>query len=158
MGTPLFVLTGWLYPTIKEHPLTDPIHGSCLCGQSRFTIVPPFRGFQYCHCSRCRKASGTAHAANIFVLKDQLAWLEGEGGAKRFDLPEAKWWSTAFCGACGAALPWLSRNGRAWVVPAGALDDDPGEKPRRSIYFGSKASWYEHVSDMPMFDTFPEDT
>ena len=43
---------------------SDTITGTCLCGQIKFEVTPPFAGFRYCHCSRCRKASGSAHAAN----------------------------------------------------------------------------------------------
>ena len=41
--------------------------GSCLCGGVVYEIDPPFKIFQYCHCSRCRKFTGSAHAANLFV-------------------------------------------------------------------------------------------
>ena len=45
--------------------------GSCVCGAVEFEIRPPYRFFQYCHCSRCRKRSGSIHAANVAVPADQ---------------------------------------------------------------------------------------
>ncbi|HEX5655877.1 MAG TPA: GFA family protein [Polyangiales bacterium] len=36
--------------------------GSCLCGQFRFTIDGPIRFLKNCHCSRCRKMSGSTFA------------------------------------------------------------------------------------------------
>jgi len=53
-------------------------------------------------------------------------------------------------------VPWLTRNGKAMVVGAGALDDDPGVKPTKSVFFGSRAPWYVHVSDLEMFETLPD--
>ena len=94
--------------------------------------------------------------ANIFVPVTQFAWERGEENVKRFELPEAKYWSTAFCTSCGSAVPWLTRNGKAMVVGAGALDDDPGVKPTKSVFFGSRAPWYVHVSDLEMFETLPD--
>lgn len=131
------------------------IQGSCVCGAVAYRIEAPFRGFQYCHCSRCRKKSGSAIAANIFVPVDQFTWERGESLIKRYELPNAKWWSTAFCTECGSALPWLTRNGKSMVVTAGTLDDDPGVRPTQSVHFDSRPPWYVHVTDLEMHETLP---
>ena len=62
------------------------ISGGCLCGKVAYELAPPFQAFRYCHCRRCRKATGTAHAANIFVSPAQLRWLSGEDATVRYDL------------------------------------------------------------------------
>jgi hypothetical protein len=136
--------------------MSDATRGSCVCGAVAFRIEGPYRGFQYCHCSRCRKKTGSSHAANVFVPVTQFAWERGEDKVKRFELPEAKYWSTAFCTSCGSAVPWLTRNGKVMVVGAGALDEDPGVRPTRSVFFGSRAPWYVPVSDLEMFETLPD--
>jgi len=133
----------------------ESIGGSCVCGAVAFRMEGPFRGFQYCHCSRCRKKTGTSHVANIFVPVDQFRWERGEDKVKRFELPTAKYWSTAFCGDCGSAMPWLTKNGKVMVVAAGALDDDPGIRPQFSVHYDSRAPWYVHVSDLEMHGTIP---
>lgn len=43
------------------------IGGSCLCGAVAFKVRLPFHEFVNCHCSRCRKASGSAYAANALA-------------------------------------------------------------------------------------------
>lgn len=131
----------------------EPVKGSCVCGAVRYEATGPWMAFQYCHCSRCRKASGAAHAANLFVPSERFTWLEGEAHVKRFDLPDAKYWSHTFCDTCGSALPWQSRTGKAFIIPAGTLDEDPGERPARNIYVGSRAPWYVHASGLPEFET-----
>lgn len=128
------------------------IHGSCACGEVTYSIAPPFLAFQYCHCSRCRKASGAAFAANLFVPTDQLRFESGEAKVRRFDLPTAKYWSHCFCDTCGSAVPWLSRTGRAYIVPAGGLDDDPGVRPTRNIYCGSRPPWYLDANELETFE------
>ncbi len=130
------------------------IGGSCVCGAVAFRIEGPFRGFQYCHCSRCRKKTGSSHVANIFVPVGQFSWQPGEHKVRRF--ATAKYWSTAFCTDCGSAMPWLTRNGKVMVVGAGALDGDPGVKPKFSVYYDSRAPWYAHVSDLEMHGTIPQ--
>ena len=126
--------------------------GSCLCGGIEYEISPPFLFFQYCHCSRCRKTSGSAHMANIFVKGSRFSWTKGEATVKRFELPEAEHFCTGFCPECGSSMPWVSRNGKYYLVPAGALDDDPVCRPERNIYWGSRAPWYVPVGDLPTFE------
>jgi hypothetical protein len=128
------------------------LKGSCLCGAVAFEVSKPFLFFQYCHCSRCRKASGASHGANILVKAGQFAWTRGEAQVKRWELPEAECFCTGFCGVCGSSLPWVGRTGKTVIVPAGALDDDPGCKPERNIYWTSRAPWEAAVGDLKTFD------
>ncbi len=131
------------------------VRGACVCGKVRYAVRPPFMAFQYCHCSRCRKASGSAHAANLFVATEQLSFESGEEHVRRFDLPEAKYWSHCFCDTCGSAVPWKSRTGKAFIIPAGTLDDDPGMRPTRNIYCAYDPEWYVPASELPKFDEGP---
>ncbi|MEM7203420.1 MAG: GFA family protein [Planctomycetota bacterium] len=129
--------------------------GACLCGAVRYTLHGEIRGFQYCHCSRCRKFTGSAHAANVFVKPDQLQWLQGEDSLGTFTKAGQPPFPTAFCTGCGSSMPSMSSTGRFWVVPAGGLDDDPELRPARSIFWESRAPWYEDVSALPKHDELP---
>jgi len=129
--------------------------GSCLCGSVRFEIAPPYSAFRYCHCSRCRKASGSAHAANLFVPEKQFAWLAGEPSVKRFNLPGAQRFSVWFCTNCGTRVPHKVPGRDDYLIPAGALDQDPGKRPDQSIFWGSRAPWYQEPDDMPKHQEYP---
>ena len=104
--------------------MNDNIKGSCLCGAVTYQYHGPAYVFQYCHCSRCRKFTGAAHAANLIVDPKNFEWLGGEEMVGRFELPEAKHFATCFCKKCGSSLPWLSQSGVSVVIPAGTLDQD----------------------------------
>jgi len=127
------------------------IKGSCLCGAVSFEISPPYLFFHYCHCSRCRKAHGTPFASNILVRGEQFRWLGGEEVARRWELPSAARFCTGFCSVCGSPVPWRSRDGKAFLVPAGSLDDDPGARPVNNIFWASRATWEVAVGDLPTF-------
>ncbi len=129
---------------------SDAIPGSCLCGSVKFEVTPPFAAFRYCHCTRCQKASGAAHAANAFLPAMQFKWLAGESLVKRFNLPGAKRFAVAFCTQCGTRVP--HKTGENMLIPAGLLDGDPGARPENIIYWKSKAAWYVPPLDMPKFD------
>lgn len=132
----------------------EAIGGSCLCGAVKFALRPPFPAFRYCHCSRCRKASGSAHAANLFVPRAQFAWLQGESVIKRFDLPGAQRFSVWFCTECGCRVPHEVRTRTDVLVPAGLLDADPGSRPQNSIFWDSKAPWYVEPRQLPLFSEY----
>jgi hypothetical protein len=125
------------------------VRGSCLCGTIGYEADPPFDWFGYCHCSRCRKATGSALAANAFVKPDAFRWTRGEAQMIRYDLPEARSFATSFCGKCGSPLPHKTRNGSAVMIPAGSLDDDPGAGPTTNVHWSSRATWSRHTSDLP---------
>ncbi len=131
------------------------ISGSCLCGEVSYQFVGPVKVFQYCHCSRCQKFTGSAHASNIIIDPAQFRWLSGEKFLGRFELPDAKHFATSFCKKCGSSLPWLTQSGRAIVVPAGTLDDDPKVKPIHNIFFVDKAPWHKEVDDLKKYEELP---
>lgn len=127
------------------------LHGSCLCGAVRYRVRAPFARFTHCHCSRCRKATGTGHATNLFVEPANLDWIEGQDQAVRFDLPSARSFATTFCRTCGTPVPRLSRDGQRVIIPAGSLDDVPSTLPTARIYWGSRAPWSCSGDDLPRF-------
>jgi hypothetical protein len=129
--------------------------GSCLCGAVTYQYVGAVKVFQYCHCSRCRKFTGSAHASNIIVDPAQFRWLSGEESIGRFELPEAKHFATSFCKNCGSSLPWLTKSAKAVVIPAGTLDGDPKVRPKHNIFMADKAPWYEEVGDLEQYEELP---
>jgi len=132
----------------------DSVGGSCVCGAVRYTLTAPFGMFNYCHCSRCRKRSGSAFATNLFVEAERFSFTEGEEHIHRFELEDAKAWSNAFCDVCGSGVPWLTRSGGMMVIPAGSLDGDPGCKPGQNIQWASRASWYVHPHELDTYETY----
>lgn len=132
---------------------TDATGGSCLCGEIayRYTGEPKF--MMYCHCTRCRKVKSAAHASNVFVEPENFAWVRGEQSVIRYKLPEAVRFGNSFCKNCGSSMPRVSPE--VVVIPAGALDDDPGVEPRGHIYTGSKAEWFDITDSYPQFDEGP---
>ena len=134
---------------------TKNITGSCLCGAVEYQITSPMKIFQYCHCSCCRKFTGSAHSANFFVKPKNFKWLQGENSVGRFEHPDAKHFATGFCQVCGSSLPWKNQSGSIVVIPAGTLDEDPGIRPMQNIFWDSRADWYVDASDLDKFSELP---
>jgi len=131
------------------------ITGSCLCGAVTYQFAGPVKVFQYCHCSRCRKVTGSAHASNIIIDPTQFEWLSGEEYLGRFEHPDAKHFATSFCKNCGSSMPWLTKSGKAVVISAGTLDEDPKVRPIHNIFMEDKAPWYKEVGDLEQYQELP---
>lgn len=124
------------------------MNGSCLCGAIEYVIDGNILGINYCHCTQCRKASGTAFATNAAVRvpdfrvargQGRLAWFESSPGKKRY-----------FCSGCGSPIYTQHDDNRQVVyVRIGTVDDDTELRPDIHIHVGSKAPWYEIRDDLP---------
>ena len=114
--------------------------GSCQCGTVRFEIAGAFERFFLCHCSRCRKDTGSAHGANLFSSNAKVTWLSGESSVKTYRVPGTRH-EKCFCAECGSALPRVQMNGALVVVPAGSVDSEITIKPNAHICVDSRASW-----------------
>ena len=53
------------------------VEGSCLCGAVRYRIRGELGPIALCHCSMCRKTSGTAFATNATVACAAFELLAG---------------------------------------------------------------------------------
>lgn len=131
------------------------LSGSCLCGEVTYQFTEEIKVFQYCHCSRCQKFTGSAHASNIIIDPKHFQWLSGEDSVGRFEVKQAKHFATSFCKKCGSSLPWLAQSKKAFVIPAGTLNNTPQIKPQHNIYYADKAPWYEDVCTLTKYDELP---
>jgi hypothetical protein len=125
----------------------EPVTGSCLCGGVRFEVSLPFRRASHCHCSRCRKHSGTAMLTQGRVPREGFRLLAGEE-LLRVYRPEGGGAAKVFCSACGSSLfggTWP--EGPEVSVRLGALDADPGIRPQYRSFVADKAVWDELPDD-----------
>jgi hypothetical protein len=138
-----------------REPAAGAPRGSCLCGGVTFVVPGVALRVDNCHCSRCRKARAAAHASNLFTKADGLRFMRGEDRLASYRIPEARFFTQVFCRTCGSPMPRVDRERDVAVVPMGAFDDDPGVRPQRHIFVGSKAPWYEIADDLPQHAELP---
>ena len=123
------------------------INGSCLCGAVTFEADAVYRMYLYCFCSRCRKKSGSAHSANLFLDNDKFRWLSGEEHVVNYKLPEAEGITNCFCKTCGCRMPRVTDKGVS--IPAGSLNGTPDKEPDKCIYWDSRADWLPSRDHLP---------
>ena len=127
------------------------IRGSCLCKAVRFEVDPPFVRAGHCHCSRCRKHSGTAVCTQALVARDQFRLLGGQEAIRVYGAGEGA--VKAFCSICGSSLfggKWP--RGRLISIRMGSFDDDPGIEPQFHTYVSSRAAWDRILDGLPQYE------
>ena len=136
----------------KEHV---ELKGSCLCGAHRYRAMGQLMGFYHCHCSRCRKASGTGHASNILLQPGQLELAGDRDRIGVYKVPGAARFASRFCRECGGPLPRFERESAFVVAPAGTLDEPITLQPQARIFWASRAAWSCSGQALPEFAGFP---
>jgi hypothetical protein len=122
--------------------------GSCLCGAVKYEVRGEFQTAVYCHCARCRKASGSAFAANAVIAAEDFVVVQGEDSLKTFSTAAGV--HRLFCGKCGS--PIVSRRDNLPGVlrlRLGSLDTPVPVAPSAHIFVGSKAAWWEIRDQLP---------
>jgi hypothetical protein len=131
------------------------ISGSCLCGGVAFEVERAVGPFELCHCSRCRKASGSAFVAGLGVLRRDFRLLRGAELIRIYDAPlrtEPPAFRTCFCATCGSPAPDVSSDGEWLEIPAGLLDADPVLRPDKHIFVDVKSPWFAITDELPQLD------
>lgn len=131
------------------------LRGSCLCGSVQYEISGEPQKFYHCHCQRCRKATGTGHATNMFLQPGSLKWIKGEELIRRYKVPEAARFTNSFCSNCGGRVPRYVKETDAVILPAGSLDSEPPIRPQVRVFWGSRAEWSCDTGGLPTYSEYP---
>lgn len=128
--------------------------GTCLCGKVRIELPDRFDFMGYCHCSECRKWSGSAFNAGGMVDADEFEITAGEEFVSRYHKTDET--DLGFCSHCGSSLFSHKLQRGKYIVRLGILDDVPSQRPQAHIFVGSKAPWHEITDDLAQHDTVPQ--
>ena len=124
--------------------------GSCLCGRVRYELAGELGEFGYCHCTSCRKASGSAHAANAPIDRDKFSLIAGEDVLREFESSPGK--LRAFCSCCGSPIyAYLTKSANVLRIRLGSLDTPFTKQPRAHTWVSDKAPWEPIAGDVPQF-------
>jgi hypothetical protein len=126
------------------------LRGSCLCGAVTYTVADEFNYALICHCSQCRRATGSAFKPFGGI---ERAKLKVTGG--RLKIYGDVMTHDAHCKDCGSLLYSIVREGTTAHVTYGTLIDAPTLEPTAHIFVGSKAPWYTIRDELPRHEEFP---
>ncbi len=132
------------------------IEGSCLCKAVRFEIDEIAGEYVLCHCPSCRKASGTAFAANVSVPLESFTLVSGESNLSVFESSPNK--LRHFCSNCGSPLfTKVGTNPEFVRVRLGSLDSEFEQRPSAQIFTKLRAHWHVLDETIPSFEEWPSE-
>jgi len=129
------------------------LKGSCLCGKVKIEVADEFKYMGNCHCSECRKFTGSDYSSAGGVALDKLIVIEGEEHIQTYQKSANT--ELSFCHHCGSSL-YSKKNNGIVNVRLGILDDIPADKPSFHIFVGSKAPWNEITDELKQFEAEPK--
>lgn len=123
--------------------------GKCFCGAVEYTVSDEFLYAAYCHCSNCRRTTGSAFKPFAGIECEKLVLTEGPRDLMIFGGDRG---NDTHCKLCGSLLYSVVRDGGNVHVALGTLVDVPTIRPNKHIFVGSKAPWFVITDGLPQFD------
>jgi hypothetical protein len=115
-------------------------------------VEDAFRYAMNCHCSNCRRTTGSAFKPFAGIERNKLFITRGADAVLVYG-EEGK--NNTHCRACGSLLFSVVREGAYVHVAMGTLVDAPSIRPERHIFVGSMAPWFTITDDLPQHEEFP---
>jgi hypothetical protein len=134
--------------TGSEKSMAPILAGECYCRAIGYTVADAFAYALNCHCSNCRRTTGSAFKPFAGIARDRLSIVKGEGDLLIFGDAAGH---DAHCKHCGSLLYSVVRDGAFAHIAMGTLVDAPSIRPTAHIFVGSKASWHAITDDLPQY-------
>jgi hypothetical protein len=132
---------------------TITLAGQCYCGEVHYQVDDAFVYAANCHCSQCRRTTGSAFKPFAGIEREKLRLTQGSDELLIVGEVDGH---DAHCRRCGSLLYSVVREGAFVHVAMGTLVDTPSIRPDKHIFVGSKAPWFDITDALPQYDQFPE--
>jgi hypothetical protein len=128
--------------------------GSCLCESVRYEVTGHLGPLVYCHCKRCRKATGSAFIAVAPIPKAHFKITHGETCLNTYR-SEAGVCHT-FCNRCGSPImAYRESEPDTLRLRVGTLDTSLPTHVSAHIFVASKAEWDDIHDTAPQYAERP---
>ena len=117
-------------------------YGECNCGAVAFQVDGELAGIYMCHCSICRRFTGSNGIAVVLADKSAFRWLRGEDHIVAWSKPHSDWHGW-FCRTCGSPLPGENDPKRVFLPAGLIMQGAEGLKVIHHFWVDSRAPWDE---------------
>lgn len=117
--------------------------GGCVCGAVRYRVKNPPTVALVCHCTFCRRRTGSAFGVGAYFRDEDVEFLAGERGSYEHRSDETRrWLKVEFCNRCGGNITWtLELRPGTRAIAAGSFDDPSWLRIERHIWTRSATGW-----------------
>jgi len=124
--------------------------GKCLCEGIQFSVAGSFGEVRYCHCSQCRRVTGSAFSANAKISIESWSISGGQELIQEYESKPGIY--RAFCSKCGTPVySKLLSDPQNIRVRLGSFETVKEVNITGHVWVSSKAPWYSIVEDLPCF-------
>ena len=113
---------------------------SCCCGACSVEVEGDPVLNALCHCSNCKRRTGSAFGWSAYFADDRVQADGGELKVYRIEgiNPQRRW----FCAACGTTLLWkVERWPDRTGIAGGCFADPPLPEPSATVSNNSRCAW-----------------
>lgn len=108
------------------------LEGGCLCGRVRYRLMR-VKSAYWCHCTMCRRASGSAALPWVSVAREDLTFTAGTSAL----FESSPGVTRHFCGNCGSPILFDMARESDVDVTIGTLDDPDRVMPTHHIWIAT---------------------
>ena len=132
--------------------LNRTLNGRCACGNIEYSVEDAFEYALNCHCSGCRRSTGSAFKPFAGIRAERLD-MPAEAAGHLLVVGKGPNQDVR-CAACGSLLYSVVRERTYVHVALGTLIDEPSIRPSAHIFVGSRAPWFSITDDLPQHQSF----
>jgi hypothetical protein len=116
--------------------------GGCVCGQVRYSVTGDPLRVGLCHCTDCRRTSGSAFA---FFAIWPLTSFNAEGVTSSYQ-------GRCFCTSCGSRVFALNQSEAEAEIMVGTLDEAPSDQiPQYELWVRRREPWLDALEGAEQF-------
>ena len=124
--------------------------GKCLCEGVQFSVIGSFGEVRYCHCSQCRRVTGSAFSANAKISIESWRINSGEALIREYENKPGIY--RAFCSICGTPVySKLQSDPQNIRVRLGSFETVKEVDITGHVWVSSKAPWYSIEGNLPCY-------
>jgi hypothetical protein len=128
--------------------------GRCLCGSVEFEIDGDEFNIYQCHCSLCKKQSGTTSNSSTIVSNNSLRFIKGSNSMNSWIKDTG--FRSDFCSKCGSPVPNPLRGLDLYWVPVGLLPVSVTATVVAHLCIDTISSWHLVDSGVDQFQDVPD--
>lgn len=132
----------------------NPVHeGGCLCGQVRFRLVGDPLAVHICHCTHCKRNSGSDFSVTCLFPREALT-MQGTPSVYDDFGDTGQVVRRVFCGSCGTPIELQSSYSfpRYAAIKVGTFDNPDTFVPDDEVYCSKALPWFPRDPNRPRYD------
>ena len=129
--------------------------GQCLCGAIAFEADGEVPVMANCHCTDCRKATGSAYAALMFMKEGDVK-ITGTTKTFQHNSDAGSTMTKHFCENCGSPMFTQNSNRPGMIgLRAGTINEQQEFTPKANVYTSSVMAATILDETLPAFPKMP---